>query len=72
MKRIISIFVILFTIISCFIASTRVYTYTDLENCREYIFNQQYNRFYDYNKDGRLTMSDLIKIRNNILERKIY
>lgn len=72
MKRIIAISIIFWILICSFIASMRTYTYQDLENCRQCILNGTYNYSYDYNRDGKLTMSDLIKIRNNINERKIY
>lgn len=72
MKRFVATNIIIWFLIFCGIASMRIYTYKDLENCRQCILEGTYNYSYDYNRDGKLTMSDLIKIRNNINERKIY
>lgn len=72
MKRFVALNIIFWTLVCCFIASMKIYTYQDFENCRQCILDGVYDYSYDYDRDGKLTMSDLIKIRNNINERKIY
>lgn len=69
MKRFVALNIIFWFLVFCGIASVRTYTYQDLENCRQCILDDTYNYAYDYNKDGKLTMSDLVKIRNSVLDK---